>query len=253
MDNIGISLRQARLEQNISLEEVEKNTRIRKVYLEALENENWDAIPGAVYTRGFLRTYAKYLGLDEKEYLAGLSGMIAPQFETGALPEKIELPGRPKRKSAVFLGIMAILILFASQYLYTRFLNPQAEINQPPQESNNSPGLIQENQNPKDNPIETQPSKEEVLLDSFVLNIKVLQNKCWMEIKSEGILLYEGTLRQGEEKSFTDLKQVSFRLGNAGDTVVSINENILPGLGKSGEVVYKEYAIVDNEVVEVAN
>lgn len=253
MENIGNSLRQARIERNISLEDVEKNTKIRKVYLEALENEKWDTIPGAVYTRGFLRTYAKYLGLDEKEYLASLSKVIAPQYETGALPEKIELPGRPKRKSAVFLGIIAILILFASQYLYTHFLNPPAEINLPPQESNNNPGIIQENPNSTDSPLETQPSEQEVLLNSFALNIKVLQNKCWMEIRSDGILLYEGTLRKDEEKTFADLKHVSFRLGNAGDTVVSINENILPDLGKSGEVVYKEYTIVNNEVAEVAN
>lgn len=253
MENIGDSLRQARIERNISLEEVEKNTKIRKVYLEALENEKWNVIPGAVYTRGFLRTYAKYLGLDEKEYLTGLSYVFAPQNETATLPEKIELPGRPKRKNAVFLGIIAILILFASQYLYTHFLNPPAEINQPRQESANNSGIIQESPNPKDSPLETQPSKEEVLLTSFALNIQVLQNKCWMEIRSDGILLYEGTLRKGEEKTFADLKHVSFRLGNAGDTVVSINENILPDLGKSGEVVYKEYALVNNEVTEVAN
>lgn len=253
MENIGETLRQARLERNISLEEVEKNTRIRKLYLEAIENEDWDVIPGTVYLRGFLRTYAKYLCLDENEFLTALSKVITPHYETGALPEKIELPGRPKQKSAVFLGIIAIIILFASQYVYKHYFNsPSTDVNLPPQESRiNIPEVIHENPDSANQPSETEALKEESKLELINLNIKVVQNKCWMEIKSEGRLLYEGTLRKGEEKSFPDLKEVSFKLGNAGDTEVYINQVLLPGLGKSGEVVYKEFFIVNNEIQEI--
>lgn len=255
MENIGNTLKQARLEKNISLEEIEKNTRIRKLYLEAIENEDWDVIPGTVYLRGFLRSYIKYLGLDEKEFLTGLSKVITPHNETGALPEKIELPGRPKQKNAVFLGIIAIIILFASQFVYSHYLNSLGTgVNLPPQESRiNTPEATPENQDSVSQPSETDVTEEENKLESMDLNIKVVQNKCWMEIKSEGKLLYEGTLKKGEEKSFLDLKNVSFRLGNAGDTEVYINNELLPGLGKSGEVVYKEFSVIDNEIQEVLN
>ena len=61
---IGSDLRRARTRREIDLAEVEAATRIRARFLSAIENEEWDALPGGFYTRGFIRTYATYLGLD---------------------------------------------------------------------------------------------------------------------------------------------------------------------------------------------
>jgi cytoskeleton protein RodZ len=61
---IGATLRQARDRRRIGLSEVEAATRIRSRYLRAIEAEDWDGLPGDVYARGFIRTYASYLGLD---------------------------------------------------------------------------------------------------------------------------------------------------------------------------------------------
>jgi cytoskeleton protein RodZ len=61
---IGSDLRRARTRREIDLGEVEAATRIRARFLSAIENEEWDVLPGGFYTRGFIRTYASYLGLD---------------------------------------------------------------------------------------------------------------------------------------------------------------------------------------------
>ncbi len=61
---VGTILRAARNRRKIELSEVEAATRIRLRYLGAIENEEWDVLPGGVYTRGFIRTYASFLGLD---------------------------------------------------------------------------------------------------------------------------------------------------------------------------------------------
>lgn len=61
---IGSVFREARNRRKIDLSEVEAATRIRVRYLRAIENEEWDVLPGDVYTRGFIRTYATFLGLD---------------------------------------------------------------------------------------------------------------------------------------------------------------------------------------------
>jgi cytoskeletal protein RodZ len=61
---LGETLRQARLDKGVSLADAARDTRIRRGYLEALEAEDPAALPPAVYTRGFLRTYAEYLGLN---------------------------------------------------------------------------------------------------------------------------------------------------------------------------------------------
>lgn len=61
---IGPTLREARNRRKADLSEVEAAIKIRVRYLQAMENEEWDALPGGAYTRGFIRTYAAYLGLD---------------------------------------------------------------------------------------------------------------------------------------------------------------------------------------------
>ncbi|MEK6278653.1 MAG: RodZ domain-containing protein [Actinomycetota bacterium] len=61
---IGPTLREARIRRKIDLSDVEQRTKIRVRYLRALENEEWDVLPGPAYTRSFIRTYANFLGLD---------------------------------------------------------------------------------------------------------------------------------------------------------------------------------------------
>ncbi|MEP6952664.1 MAG: helix-turn-helix domain-containing protein [Solirubrobacteraceae bacterium] len=64
MPDIGSTLREARTRQRIDIAEIEADTKIRAKYLRALENEEWDLLPGPTYVKSFLRTYADALGLD---------------------------------------------------------------------------------------------------------------------------------------------------------------------------------------------
>ena len=64
MPGIGETLREARTAAGIQLDDAERTIRIRIRYLDALENEEWDVLPGDAYVRGFLHTYADFLGLD---------------------------------------------------------------------------------------------------------------------------------------------------------------------------------------------
>jgi hypothetical protein len=64
--DIGSTLREARMRERIDISEVEAQTKIRAKYLRAIENEEWDLLPGPVYARSFLRTYGDFLGLDSR-------------------------------------------------------------------------------------------------------------------------------------------------------------------------------------------
>ena len=66
MPEIGQTLRETRLRNRIDITEVEAGTKIRAKYLRALENEEWDLLPGPTFVKTFLRTYADYLGLDSR-------------------------------------------------------------------------------------------------------------------------------------------------------------------------------------------
>ncbi|HBY96950.1 MAG TPA: hypothetical protein DEP84_23885 [Chloroflexi bacterium] len=79
---IGEQLREAREARELTLQDIERATRIRAKYLRALEEENFEVLPGTVYVRGFLKTYARELGLDPEPLLA----------QVGAAPEAIPEP-----------------------------------------------------------------------------------------------------------------------------------------------------------------
>ncbi len=69
MPEIGATLREARMRARIDVSEIEAQTKIRAKYLRALENEEWDLLPGPTFVKSFLRTYADALGLDSKALL----------------------------------------------------------------------------------------------------------------------------------------------------------------------------------------
>lgn len=81
---VGTILQAARNRRKIELSEVEAATRIRLRYLNAIENEEWDVLPGGVYTRGFIRTYATFLGLDGERLVEDYRASVERWHRTSA-------------------------------------------------------------------------------------------------------------------------------------------------------------------------
>ena len=89
MFEIGGSLREARLKRNLTPADVQKAIRIRDRYLQALEEERWELLPGDAYVKGFLRTYADYLGLDGSLYVDEYNNRFAhPEEQPLIVPER---------------------------------------------------------------------------------------------------------------------------------------------------------------------
>lgn len=113
MPEVGQALREARTDRGIELTEVERVTKIRIKYLRAMEDECWDLLPGEAYARGFLSTYAQFLGLDERALLAEFRSEHEPAAEQEPLPEAM-LPqpgttGRPRPRPALVAGGAVII------------------------------------------------------------------------------------------------------------------------------------------------
>ncbi len=89
---IGQQLKQARLARNLSLEKVVQATRIRAHYLEALEADDFESIPSAAQTRGFLKIYADFLGLSLEDMFAQQRGVSAPDLEPAASQQEPPTP-----------------------------------------------------------------------------------------------------------------------------------------------------------------
>ena len=112
MPEIGQTLRETRMRNRIDITEVEAGTKIRAKYLRALENEEWDLLPGPTFVKTFLRSYADYLGLDSRQ----LVEEYKQRFER---PSTMELtpfargpgPRRERRRSRALLGPALAVVL----------------------------------------------------------------------------------------------------------------------------------------------
>jgi cytoskeletal protein RodZ len=76
---LGEKLRQAREERGISISEVAEQTRISPHYLDSIENDDYRTLPGGIFNKGFVKSYAKYVGVDEQEALQDYSRLISSQ------------------------------------------------------------------------------------------------------------------------------------------------------------------------------
>jgi cytoskeletal protein RodZ len=132
---IGYSLREARERQGLGYPEIELATKIRAKYIRALEEEAFDAIPGDAYTRGFLRTYAEYLGLDGDVYVDEYASRFVTSWRDEAPPRRerprVRTRQRPIERRAVLLVLAGIAVVTALVFAAWRFGGSSAD-NLPP-------------------------------------------------------------------------------------------------------------------------
>ncbi len=113
---IGEVLKRARTRSKLDIHTVEQRTKIRTKYLRALENEEWEVLPGHPYAKGFLRTYAQCLGLDGAalvdEYRRTVESSLGPgaplQFAEPVLERRRRMDA-PRRRWPVRLAVLAIV------------------------------------------------------------------------------------------------------------------------------------------------
>src|SRR6266480_6331265 len=122
---VGQVLRKARTERGIELSEVERVTKIRVKFLQAMEEDRWEAMPAPAYARGFLSIYARYLDLDERPLLAELGTTVEGADRPEAIPQTAIRPGvlrqnRPTRRgrsmklkpvASLAAGVIAVVVL----------------------------------------------------------------------------------------------------------------------------------------------
>jgi cytoskeletal protein RodZ len=196
MFEIGGSLREARLKRNLTPADVQKAIRIRDRYLQALEEERWELLPGDAYVKGFLRTYADYLGLDGNLYVEEYNSRFSRPDEPAFVPERFARTGsgfgvgflRP----LVAVGIIVALVAVAAWKLSGSSSPKQST---PPPTT--TPTTTAPHTTPK------KPHKTHhvsVALPTHAVFV-ASRGPCWLEIRrgsQNGSLLYENTLQQGQ-------------------------------------------------------
>lgn len=223
MFEIGTSLREARLRQGIDLPRVEADTKIRAKYLRALEDEKFDVLPAETYVKGFLRTYAEYLGLDGELYVDEFNSRFATDEEP-VLPAASSRPSRPRPVESNFVvvalaGIVAVTVLVVVAWRFSsdeapseNSLLPNAAATQP---------ASGETTEPPATTAETTPAEP----GTARLVLTAARGDCWVQVRAgsvSGRLLFEGTLEQGQAKRFTR-KRLWLEVGAASNLNVRLN------------------------------
>jgi cytoskeletal protein RodZ len=119
MESIGEKLRLARERNNMTLEQIARDTHVAKRFLKALEDEDFSVFPGETYVMGFLRNYSEYLGLNPEELIAVYRNI---KIQEQPLPMNELLESRPKHPPLLVIvaAVAAVLILAATGYLIYR-------------------------------------------------------------------------------------------------------------------------------------
>jgi cytoskeletal protein RodZ len=131
--NFGERLKRERELREVPLEEITQATRIGSRFLEALENEDWDKLPGGVFNRGFVRSIAHYLGLDEEAFLAEYdlahTAHAEQQTQKHALKIEDRIPPTPAWiPVTLVLGVLLLLaaFIYGGIYSWRRFVRHSA-------------------------------------------------------------------------------------------------------------------------------
>jgi len=212
MFQIGDSLREARTRRGLSSADVQKGIRIRERYLTALEEERWEMLPGEAYTKGFLRTYAEFLGLNGQLYVDEFNSRLRSHEEEPLVPDSLAPRRRPS--GGVLRALVAVLVVGAAVAgLVAWRLGGSSTPNRPARSSlvPSAPAA------PAATPKKTHATSVPVVAAKPVSAvIQATRGRSWLYVRDggpNGTKLYEGVLEQGKTMTFPVATQLWVRMG----------------------------------------
>ena len=221
MFEIGNSLREARLRQGLDLARAESDTKIRTKYLNALEEERFEVLPGETYVKGFLRTYADYLGLDGQLYVDEYNS----RFSSGE-DAFVPVAAAARRRSPPLernLVVVALAAIVAVTLLVVVAWRVGTNGEEPPPLPNAGSAV----EGPPAAPAggTKTAARKRALPVVARLVVRAVRGDCWLEVHAgspTGELLYQGTLEQGQRLRFAR-KRLWMVVGAGGNVNARLN------------------------------
>lgn len=268
--SLGELLRQARARRGLDLAQVEASTRIRRRYLEALESDDLSVLPAPVFTRGLVRAYAGFLGIDQIEAAELLNKEEARVDAAGVRPTVpgVPLPGAgapPLRAITVALVIGALGVLVGLMLpRYPQLLAPATAVAQvptpPPAERSQvvaptatAPPVLTTAPSPAMAASPTPPPTATLTTDArqtataaasvrgVTVDAKV-SGRVWVQVEADGQVSYSGILQPGERKVWRAERRLALYVGDGSLVQVVVNGQTVGALGPKGEVAKQEWS-----------
>jgi cytoskeleton protein RodZ len=257
---LGEEFRSAREARSLSLSDVAERLHIRSVYLAAIEDEDWHVIGAPVYVRGFMRTYARFLGLDPEAAVARFAQTVPAGTPAASTPRPAPANAGEKRSAeraspslaAILSIIVAVLVVLFVGYEFYQYKAgapavPLAEGSAVPV----APAVAEDTVTPAPDagadgtagltavPPVAAPARPPAKRG---LSVRVTETS-WLRVTVDGTVVLEGTLPAGAAKSFSG-KIADVRVGNAGGVRIAVNGRTLGPLGASGDVVERRFVLI---------
>ncbi|RLB24998.1 MAG: hypothetical protein DRG73_02975 [Deltaproteobacteria bacterium] len=273
--SLGIFLKKAREERHIELDEVVEATRIRRHNLEAIENEEWSKLPSQVFIKGFLKSYAEFLGLDKETVIHHyLRSQSFEKTTTETIKKTRQPSGRPY--FIIVIPVLVLAFIVALIYLNKRNISITDKAfqyfgTQSPgekmgsiaekedgkeQEKREKKMLLLENEamveevnktTLKSKPVDdtgvieesTIPMKREekkLLSPRFILTANV-KSRTWIAISIDDMPVKEYLFQPGQSPRWTAEKGFNILVGNAAGIEFFFNGKEVGNLGAQGQVI----------------
>lgn len=243
---IGPTLRRVRIEQGREVAEAAAATSMRSVQVEALEEERFEVFGGDVYARGFLRSYAVWLGLDPAPLLDDYRRHVQREDNDAAALASGPVASGARPVAPVWLGWVAGAVLLAVglvgivQVIGDRSPVPADAVDEaaaPPQPAAPSPPVV--TSSPSEPAASAPPdtaSPDPSPSASGVDLTLAFEDRSWIRVTVDGQTLQEGVVEAGQAIALADDDEVVVRVGNAGGVRARLNGEGLGLLGSEGDV-----------------
>ncbi|KUO74652.1 MAG: XRE family transcriptional regulator [Desulfosporosinus sp. BRH_c37] len=238
----GQMLQAAREEKQWSFTYTEEITKIRVRYIHALEEEKYEILPGTTYVKGYLRTYAKHLGLNSDEIIALYNSSATPEPIPVLKTPNIPITVRPHWVRPLIIGSMAVvaIVLVITIAALSRSGNKLVDSPYAPAALPSAPQTVEITPPPSSSvPIVPNSANLAATTQEGLTMQLVFIQPCWIEVRVDGQPSFQGTFTTGTSKEVKGTNKIELvSVGNAGGLSVTLNGKALPSLGKAGEVLH---------------
>jgi cytoskeleton protein RodZ len=196
---IGNSLREARLRQGLEIPRIEADTKIRGKYLRALEEEQFEVLPGDTYVKGFLKTYADYLGLDGQLYLDEFNSRFAAAEEIAVAQSATPRRRGRRRVESNFVVVALAGIVAVTVLVVVGLAGIGTGSDDPPVGDTTTRSTTDSTGTTTSSDDEQGPSEPTKLV------LTAARGDSFLQVRAGGVtgrLLWEGTLEQGQVQRF---------------------------------------------------
>jgi cytoskeleton protein RodZ len=253
--SFGDELRREREIRGISLKEIADSTKISRRFLEAIERNDHKTLPAPVFTRGFVREYARYLGLnaddmvnrynyaavgddriEQSDHLQRLTTPPTPLPGGKPRPAK-GIPHARVDRNLVILAVIVVALAGISFWALKHRARRDAEAIHPV-ESTAVAAPAPQRAAPAAPAATTSSAAPAPAADTLRLVVDV-SGRSWVVLEADGHTVFNEEMRRGEHHTFEAKERLRFRtVGNAGGLSLTLNDVRLPPLGGEGDVVH---------------